>query len=225
MFLNKSLLILFISSILSFQKSYAQESKIFIIAENLHGRAKQIIEIKKSVVKEFKEEKNTYNILNYNRMNREISYNEINRGSRLAIIRYFDDRYVQPIEDTTNLILIDRFSSESGNKIGSSYYHKDTSTIYCKNIYDYFGPDLNIRMLRIYTAKDSLVFKQAYKYDQKGNLVAVTNSYGENSVPDKLIITYLAFDKKGNWTKRIEKSIKNKKVILTYRVERKITYY
>jgi hypothetical protein len=201
----------------------AQEGKVFDLAEIIRGRIKQIVQIKQE---KGKHEKAKIEISNF----RDFKAEKVDPSEPIAAksIRYFDDKYVKSgiaNKDTVGLILVDSFSA-TADLVGQQYLYSDTVTVYCKNRYDHnWRTSSPIDSLRIYNAKDSLVFKQVYRYNRSRYLVAVNNSYGYGTIADKILFAYLEFDRQGNWIKRIEKMVKNDKVIHIDIVTRKITYY
>ena len=227
MLFKKLILIALLLFVFPNQYSIAQETKTLCSNELLRQRIKSITETVYRKAGAVKTNKHFVTIFNDQGAfefcvigdDREVDPHD-------SLVRYFDNKYVKPQqhEDTTGCYYVDKFNA-NGEKSGS-YINLKNDNLYCRNEFKFGKYNMgNITELCIYNSKDSLVFKQGYLFNNKDLLTEVSNYSGVNRITDRTIYKYTAYDKNGNWIKRVEikKSPKGKitSFIETYR---KIVY-
>jgi len=222
MHINRLLLLLGLLVVLPFQKTFAQQFPILNQTEELHGKVKTIIETRDFKRHNVKNQKSLYAIPDDNTRHRN---QIVNSGFASEI--YFDNKYIKPDkeQDTVGVYCVDIFNRDA-DLIGMKCYFKDKK-LYYRNVFKHGLNDLdfNITEFCIYNSNDSLVFRQIYSYNNKGFLTKAANYSNDKKIKNMTIFTYISFDRKGNWTKRMEKTLKKGMIVSVNVVERKITYY
>ena len=112
-----------------------------------------------------------------------------------------------------------------GSVLEKAWWQSD-GDLWLRYVYTYTG---NEKSELVFDAEGKLDQKYLYKFDPNGNLIeAIIFDIDEDRPSEKIAYTYLAFDPKGNWTKRSEAAgekedgFKKKPREMTYR---KIIYY
>lgn len=144
---------------------------------------------------------------------------------------YFDKyepihRRINVTFDTTGSKFIRTYSTVWGDFVGISIYTKNDSSHFDLLKYNYSFATAKLNELIFYKAPSTIGLRETYKYNTKDLLSEVADYLSDNKLEERVLISYLIFDEKGNWLKRIE-TRKNPKGIVTGMVTttRKITYY
>jgi len=146
----------------------------------------------------------------------------------------FNSRFFDKYEMTKKQDVNDHIDSSSravdkinykGDKIGVVIITKDGDR-WDKQDIKLDNMDDDVVEITIFKMKDSIKFREAYKYNRNKLLKRIID-YGPLGEIDQLVfITYQAFDKKNNWIKRTEtRKSPSGKITGVVVVQRKITYY
>jgi hypothetical protein len=224
---KKLILVTCLLIVLITQKSFAQETKRLSQIEYIQQRVKSIVEtthlknrvlkIRKKITPEF----DNNHVFEHCMIGGDTN---VNRA-----IKYFDDKYVKPgkDQDTIGIHNVDRISGTTAEIVGIDCLLKNDS-LYCRNVFKFGKYDLNDNMteFRIYDSADNLVFKQCYIFNDKEFLIEVDNYSNDNQITERTVFRYTAFDRKGNWIKRVEiRKSQNGKIIKFVKTDRKISYF
>jgi len=147
------------------------------------------------------------------------------------VSKYFDKYDAHPSKiriefDSTELQVIHWFDKNGDdiaqklvskkNENDSSFYLRERKELVPGKAFEF----------KYYKAKNSLALKEILTYNNKQLLAQVSDYSDEHRLNERVFISYMTFDKYGNWTKRTE-TRKNAKGITSGIVTttRKITYY
>ena len=210
------------------RNAIAQEDKIIFQPEFIYGHAKTVIETIQDKKGTIKIQRNIINVFDEKQTFVRCYTADTTKESTELSIEYMNDKYIKPIsgQDTIGKSFVFVFD-QNANKVGLICKLKDGKKFF-GNKYQYGNLNLGDKLTEIciYNSMDTLVFKQDYVFDKRKNLLIEVDNYLNGKKTTKTIIKYIAFDKNGNWTRKVETKFFSKaQAKNTVITTRKITYY